>query len=242
MDKKKRYQEKVDYVVLWLLEFGCSTPSLICSAMQLERKNQGHFFLSLKKSGLVKVVKSQLIPEEIYLLSSEGKVRGSYLSIKAEKYWFTASKIVMSTTVHSFSIQRAIIDRWSTAIPFSFQSERFITHIQQSKRPDALIDENGSVIALEVELTQKSSSRIYLGYRNHLNFLKEGLYQKVLYVFPNEALKRNYVTRFDKDLWPLFVRDKHGKIRPEKSEGEPLEAEIKEGVRARFEFAVQETY
>lgn len=242
MNKRARYKEKVDYVIHWLLEFGCSTPSLICLAMRTERNSQGHFFVSLKKSGLVKTVRNPLISEEIYLLSSEGRARGAFLSIKAEKYWFSPSKVVMSTTVHSFSIQRAIAERWSTALPFSFRSERFINNIIQSKRPDALIDDKGSVIALEVELTQKSSSRIYLGYRDHLGALKEGLYQKVLYVFPTEALKQSYEKRFNKELWPMFLRDEHGKIRQETREGELLEAEIREGVRERFEFLVQESY
>jgi len=242
MDKRKRYQEKVDFVIQWLLEFGSSTPSLLCRAMELERRNQGHFFLSLKKSGLVKTLKNPLIGEEIYLLSAEGKMRGGYLSEKAEKYWFSPSKIVMSTTIHSFSIQRVLADRYSTSLPFKFQSERFIEHIHQAKRPDALVDDDGVRVALEVELTQKSSGRIYLGFRDHLNALKEGVYEKVLYVFPTEALKKAYLKRFDASLWPMYIKDANGKVRQEVRGGELLEAEIKDGVRARFEFIVQEAY
>lgn len=242
MDKRKRFKEKVDFVVLWLLEFGCSTPSLMCRAMDLNRANQGHFFLSLKKSGLVRTIKNPLVGEEIYLLSVEGKNHGAFLSEKAEKYWLSPSKVVMSTTVHSFSIQRTIAERWGVSLPFKFQSERFIEHIHQSKRPDALIDDEGVVVALEVELTQKSSSRIFLGFLNHLEALKEGLYQKVLYVFPSEALKKSYVKRFDQPEWPRFIRDKHGHVRQEINDGDLVQLQIGDGVRKRFEFVVQEGY
>lgn len=242
MNKRKRFKDKVDFVVLWLLEFGCSTPSLICRAMDLNRANQGHFFLSLKKSGLVKTVKNPLIVEEIYLLSVEGKAHGAFLSEKAEKYWLSPSKVVMSTTVHSFSIQRAIAERWGVSLPFKFQSEKFIQHIHLSKRPDALIDDNGLVVALEVELTQKSSNRIFLGFLNHLEALKANLYQKILYVFPTEALMKSYVKRFNQEQWPKVIKDKNGHIRQEINDGDFVDLQVGEGARKRFEFVVQKGY
>lgn len=242
MDKRKRFREKVDFVVLWLLEFGCSTPSLICRAMDLNRANQGRFFLSLKKSGLVKIIKNPLIVEEIYLLSAEGKAHGAFLSEKAEKYWLSPSKVVMSTTVHSFSIQRTIAERWGASLPFQFQSEKFIDYIHQSKRPDALIDDNGLVVALEVELTQKSSNRIFLGFLNHLEALKKDLYQKILYVFPTDALMKSYVKRFDQEQWPKVLKDKNGHVRQEINDGDFVQLQIGEGARKRFEFVVQEGY
>lgn len=242
MDKRQRYQEKVDFVIQWLLEFGSSTPSVLCLAMKLNRKNQGHFFLSLKKSGLFATVKNPLIAEEMFLLSAEGKARGATLSEKAEKYWLSPSKVVISTTIHSFSIQKTIAERYDVSLPFGFQSERFIEHIGKQKRPDALVDDGGEIVALEVELTQKSSGRIYLGYRNHLEALKEGLYKRVLYVFPTEALKHSYEKRFNSESWPLFLRDQHGKVRQEIRGGELLEAKIGDGARTRFEFVVQGGY
>ena len=176
------------------------------------------------------------------MLSSEGKARGAMLSEKAERYWLSPSKVVMSTTVHSFSIQKAIAERWDVSLPFNFQSERFIEHIHQQKRPDALVDDDGQVVALEVELTQKSSSRIFLGYRNHLEGLKAELYHRVLYMFPTEGLKKSYEKRFNQEMWPMFLRDKNGKVRQEVRDGELLEAKIGGGARSRFEFVVQGGY
>jgi hypothetical protein len=243
MNKRARFEEKRNFVVLWLLEFQFSTPRVICKAMGLVRENQGHFFSSLKKSGLFSFVRTPLINEEVLILNFQGKQYGAMLSPKAESYGMSSSRVASSTAIHSLCVQVALIERCSTAQPFTFQYERFIHDIEKHKRPDALMDLAGSVVALEVELTQKASKRIYLGYLDHIANMKAGLYSRVEYVFPSASLCAIYQGRFDAPEWPVFHRDKHGKVVRTLDAGEPVTANANsEAIRNRFSFVSEDLY
>ncbi len=238
MNKRARFEEKRNFVILWLLEFQFSTPKVLCDALGLVRQNQGHFFSSLKKSGLFNFVRSPLINEELLILNYQGKQYAGMLSPKAEDYGMSSSRVVSSTAIHTLCIQKAIIDRCSTALPFCFKHERFIADIDKHKRPDALLDVSGKVIALEVELTQKASKRIYLGFLDHIENMKANLYSQVEYTFPTPELCAIYSRRFDAPTWPVFYRDKHGKVRPRLDGGEQIYANAEsEAIRSRFTFS-----
>ena len=239
MNKRARFDEKRDFVILWMLEFHVATRSILCGALGIKSKNQNSFFLSLKKSGLFEIVRHPLLSEQFWMLNFQGKQYAARLSEKAERYHATPSRVVNSTTVHTLCVQRAILELRPDGIttPVDFQPERMITTIEQQKRPDALLNEEGDVIALEVELTQKSRSRIYLGFMDHIENMKAQLYERVVYVFPTQALKDTYQRRFDQPQWPVHYRDKYGKIRAQMDGDSQVMANAdSEAIRSRFTF------
>lgn len=239
MNKRARFDEKRDFVIHWMLEFHVATRSILCGALGINSKNQNSFFLSLKKSGLFEIVRHPLLKEQLWMLNFQGKQYAARLSEKAERYHATPSRVVNSTTVHTLSVQRAIIDIKGAgiALPFDFQSERMITTIEQQKRPDALVTDDQDVLALEVELTQKSRSRIYLGFMDHIENMKAQLYERVLYVFPTQALCDGYKRRFDQPQWPVHFRNKYGKIRAQMDGDSQVMAKAdSEAIRSRFRF------
>ncbi len=243
VDKRARYIEKRNFVLHWLLEFQISTPTIICQAMNLNRVGQGRFFLSLKNTGLFTFFKNPLISGEVIILSFEGKKYSAMLSQKSEYYTATTSRVVSSTTVHNLCVQSAIINRKLSSLPFAFKYERFLMKIDKNKRPDAIYDNKGELVALEVELTQKNSKRIYLAFLEHVALMKEGLYNKVEYVFPTESLCEIYKKRFLQPTWPYFFRDNHGKIKPRLDGGTQLMAEVEsDAIRSRFIFTHENLY
>lgn len=237
-----RHREKRDFVVRWLLEFQYSTRSVLCAAMQLKRTSQSNFFQSLKNSGLFVMTRHPLLNEQLVLLSTSGKHYAAMIDPeRADRYHATASRVISSTTIHGLKVQAGVIARTDVSIPFSFQSERFMEGIERSKRPDALVDLDGTRVALEIELTQKSTKRIYLGFLDHVQNMKQSSYERVCYLFPNQALKEIYQERFDRPVWPVFYRDRYGRVRAQKDGEASVVARADGGdVRQRYSFEVEE--
>jgi len=242
MSRRARHKEKRDYVVRWLLEFQYSTRSILCAAMQLTLTSQSKFFRSLKNSGLFVITRHPLLHEELLLLSYSGKQYAAMIDpVRADRYHATATRVMSSTTIHGLKVQAGVIARADVSIPFSFQSERLMEGIERSKRPDALIDLDGARVALEIELTQKSTKRIYLGFLDHVENMKKSAYERVCYLFPSQALKSIYQERFDRPQWPVFYRDRYGKVRA-RMDGEASVMARADGgdVRQRYSFEVEE--
>jgi hypothetical protein len=239
-----RFSEKRDFVLHWLLEFRFSTTKVLCDALGVKRTSQTRFFVSLKKTGLFETVLSPQVNDRIWILSYEGKQFAYLLAAdKAARYRLTKSRIVSSTVIHSLCIQEAIISRGKNQFPFLFRSEQFLDFTSAVKTPDAVFDDDGSLVALEVELTQKNSKRIYLGFVNHVTLMKEGHYSKVDYVFPSEALCNIYKRRFDQPEWPLFFRDKHGVVQPRLDGGKQVYVKADSDViRSSFSFVAEDFY
>lgn len=243
MNTRERFKQKNDFIVEWIVNFKFSTPKVLCLALGLKRENQGGFFSALKRSGLFIFVRTPLIMEEILILSHSGKEYASTLSSLGGTYSITKSRVVSSTLIHSLCIQKVLIKRGLVTRPFPFTCEHYLNSISFNKRPDALFEEGGVTFALEVELTQKNSQRIYLGFVNHIELMKKGTYKKVFYVFPDEALMLRYTKRFNEESWPMFFTDKHGKIRPKYDNNEQLFANANsEAIRNRFSFTFEDMY
>ena len=243
MNKRERFAEKRDVVLHWLLEFQFSTAKILSRALGLERANQNRFFLSLKKSGLVATTKSPFIYEQIYFLSGKGKEFAHMLSEKAERYVMTATKILASTTIHHLSVQCAVLTRSTLTLRFDCQSEWHLD-MPVSKRPDAIVSRGARMEALEVELTQKTVPRIYLGFLTHLDNIKQHHYDTVEYIFSDEALMQRYQQRFDASVWPLYTANRYGKITPvHDHQGIPTTAQADlPQIRERFRFTHERLY
>jgi len=245
MDRRQRHDEKLEFCILWIAEFQVSTSSILCEAMRLKRENQGHFLKSLSDKGLVQRVRHPIIKEDILILTHDGRLRASMLTARADSYSMVPSKAVKVTTIHDLSVQRAVLSKFDIQMKrdFGVTHERHIADVDRSKRPDALVDDHGSVVAVEVELTQKSSKRVYTAFFNHLDQMRAGHYERVVYFFPNDSLLSSYQKLFDKDRWPMFERKPDGKLVQKIQGGELLFADTSSpALRGRFAFSLVEQY
>ncbi len=237
--QRTRFEEKRDFVIHWLLEFHTSTRKTLSAALGVNNSNQNNFFNSLIKSGLFERVKHPLLKEQLWMLNYQGKQFAAFLSLKAEKYHASPSRVITTKTIHNLSIQRAIlvIKGGKGNFPFDFKSEKMIPFIEKHKRPDAILDIEGEAAALEVELTLKSHSRIYLAFTDHIQSMKENLYDHVYYVFPTQKLCDKYKLLFEKKKWPIFYRDKQGKVRAQMEGGKQVKSRAdSDAIRNRFDF------
>ena len=243
MNNHERYLEKCQFVVQWLLEFNYSTARVLSHALGLQRASQSRFFVSLRKSRLVQVVQVPFLFEQVYFLSRQGKEMAAMLSDKAERYRMTRTKVLSSMVRHNLSVQCAVISRSALTLPFDFRGELDLD-LPNLKRPDAIISHGTRFVALEVELTQKTLPRIFLGFQTHLENMKAGHYDTVEYIFPDQALQRRYEARFATPDWPLYTSSVRGTITPLKGkDGKPktARADVPQ-IQERFQFTHERLY
>jgi hypothetical protein len=91
--------------------------------------------------------------------------------------------------------------------------------------------------AIEIELRQKSVSRIYRAFLAHAHAISEGSYHSVRYVFTDAALRDNYVRRFKEEAWPHFIYD--ASARRYRALPEPYAFPAEHPLRDRFQFLVE---
>lgn len=76
------------------------------------------------------------------------------------------------------------------------------------REPDCLLvvrpENKGEILhcALEMELVQKNTKRIYWAFRQHANALIDGYYDRVFYYFDNDRLRSYYFDLFSEESWP----------------------------------------
>lgn len=200
-DRRARGKEKIENILLWLVEFHYSTPSILSKMLHVKVRGQGAFFRRLLNQGLIRQVPIPMLSERLLMLTPFGKERAAMLTEKALDYVTEPSKIALSNVVHTLSVQAAVIHRYEPGVIVI--SERHLPYDDRSKLPDAVIVSGGIATALEVELTHKKIARIYRGFIDHAKAVKHGSYARVEYIFPSQSLCANYSGKFESESWPI---------------------------------------
>ena len=158
----EKSKKKQIIVLQWLAKFGFSTRDILCDVLQLNYQGQNGFFNLMVRD---KVVEEQYIAGTRRKILTLGKAAYDILSIHFPEMKIKKTRTFpLYTLIHSFSIQKFLISQKGSE---NFFSESELADKKFHRRPDLLIlNEHGSKIAVEVELTRKSSDRIYHIYRS----------------------------------------------------------------------------
>lgn len=204
-DKRARAKEKREFVLCWLAEFHYSTRRVIAQALGLQVQGQGGFFQRLERANLVRTLSVPTISERLLLLTPNGLEHARALTARALFYTTEPAKVTSSTVIHNLSVQLAALRMQRDLRKITF--ERHLDFAARTKLPDAIIETDVSKIALEVELTHKNNARIYRGFIDSIQNIKEGHYARVRYVFDRMNLMHHYVELFREKAWPVYDRD-----------------------------------
>jgi hypothetical protein len=124
-------------------------------------------------------------------------------------------RVSASLARHHLAVQRAVLNRqiqWDKVIPERLMKER------GKKIPDAVLIKGDKKTALEVELTQKTRSKIFLAFTDHARAFRDGGYHAIEYVFDDAQMCKTYQTIFDEERWPVFRYSKEKKRYVEEKE------------------------
>lgn len=195
-----RHTEKRHMIVEWLSIFHYSTPQVLLAMLGVKNKQ---IFSTLKKSGFLRVVKTDMVAGDLLMLERQGF---DYAKVNFEssiKYSGNPRSINHSLVKHELSLQLyAIRNRDELQ---DIQPARLLDYTARAKLPDCIATFSGHKLAIEIERFHKSKSRIYQAFYNHaLAIGKMRYYDTVVYVFPTQNLCNLYSSLFAEEEWPVY--------------------------------------
>ena len=166
----------------------------------LEHFTNSAYFKRLVDKGLLKRVEVPTLRRPVLMLTSNGLSMLEGVP-EAAQYHLDDRRIAASLARHSLAVQRAVLARraaWTHVVP-----ERLIRE-RGKKVPDALMVGPEGTTALEIELTYKTTMKVYLGLADHARALRDGRYQRVEYIFADAVMRAHYQRMFDEKKWPVY--------------------------------------
>ncbi|NQD63309.1 hypothetical protein HP459_18190 [Enterobacter sp. CM29] len=193
--------EKRRRVILWLAKFGFSTRDLLSRMLNVNVNGQGDFFKRLADEGITKETYVPGTRKRVLTLSNDGieeaKLSNPTLAVRQFR------RFPLHTLIHSYSIQSFLTAQKGIK---DFYSETELAKEKYERRPDLLIINSNDVkIAVEIELTQKDTNRIYHNFYAHSLDWQKGRFDHVMYLFTSAEVQKNYAELYDKNPWPKFV-------------------------------------
>ena len=169
--------------------------------LKVNVKGQGDFFKKLADEGITKEVYVPGTRKRVLTLSTDGieeaKLLNPMLAIRQFR------RFPLHTLIHSYSIQLFLTSQNGIK---EFFSETELAKERYVRRPDLLIINSNDVrIAVEVELTQKDTNRIYHNFYSHSVDWQKGLFEHVMYLFSSADVQKNYTELYNKNPWPKFI-------------------------------------
>jgi len=237
MNPHVRADEKLQLWLQWLARFTVSTHPVYVRLLGLAAVDAGHhyaFHQRLVSRGLLTRihVPGRIRPFSIYALTGAAHrnfvLPGSPLSPAA-----LARYVARAEFAHDLAVQWYIAGQSCAAAVAAAEP---MVWPRDSVRPDGILP-LAEPVAVEVELQQKTESRIYRAFLAHAESIARGRFAHVRYIFQSDALRRNYVKRFDATEWPHFHYDAASKRY--RALPEPYAFPPEHPLRSRFTFEVQ---
>lgn len=215
---RSRNQEKIKEVIKWLAMFDYSDRNTLARMFGAVARGQGAFFKSLEESRLVITTKAPGLGITVYGLSESGfNLAKLYLPHKSLTWRRTPS---WNLLVHTLTVQKVLLDRRESVESFSPERDLDLKAARANHLPDALLNyAGGRRVAVEVELSRKSTPRLYNILLSHLKNIQREIYHEVLYVFPNDELMKLYKQKYDEPTWPIYTKNERGRLEMKRLEG-----------------------
>lgn len=198
---RKRSQEKLLKTIELLTKFKSSTRKLILNNLKLASHSHHRYLNKMESQGILKKIDLySLKSKAIYILGEVGIGIASELINSNHSFTVNPLKLNYLNIRHDLAVQKAVLDRSKTS---SYKSEWEIKSdpTVYYKTPDAILYDEGKIIAFEVELTAKSDKRLYKAFFEHCQNLENGNYNHVIYLFHNKSLKEYYYSKFVNEKW-----------------------------------------
>ncbi|MGI0120346.1 hypothetical protein [Zooshikella sp. RANM57] len=192
---RARHTEKNHLVLWWLCQFGFSDRFTLSKALKVNHLGQGYYFSKLEKELIIEAIDQKILPRKLYRLGSNGAKLAEYLFPPTDTK--RIYNVAYSTYLHESRVQgvAAAFDE-----PLQVKNAKKYLHGKNIKIPDLLVGKN----AYEIEVTRKSSKWIFNAYLSHLQNIKKGHYQRVIYLFQHAVMRDTYEKLFHRARWPYY--------------------------------------
>jgi hypothetical protein len=196
----KRGEEKRKIILEWLCLFHYSNQSVLMQLLGLNHRNNSAYFKRLTNQQLIVSVDLPTLKKPAFMLHRNSLALLGYFPHVAG-YSFEPRRISASLSRHHIAVQRTVLNRmhnYDSVTPERLMRER------GKKIPDALLIKGEIITALEVELSYKSKSKIFLAFTDHARAFRDKKYQFIEYVFVDATMRDYYFSIFNEERWPVF--------------------------------------
>lgn len=234
-----RNEEKTILALLWITEFKYSTKKIICDLLGVSYQGQQTFFNKINSEGLTTYIKHPYISSNLIMLTPKGRGYAAQFSKKAISYNCSKTRNLNSMVFHDLATQELALTVVNKKIPYNFSFDHYISNIEKNKRPDLIVDNEQVLTAYEIELTQKSSLRVYLAFLNHFDAMNNNVYHYVKYIFLNRDLCVIYTKLFNEVYWKHCYRNSNNKVsvlKEASGQTKYLKVSLDSELRNRFSF------
>lgn len=174
----------------WFARYHFSTVLVISALLQIDERNARSLLKKMEGEGLLR---SEVLPSghRTYGLSTTGVAQIHQMAPSLAKIArpYQMGRLPISTLAHHLHTQMAELSL--TALGWTdFASERELYTLKSSQVPDLLgFDQNELYTAVEIELTQKSTQRAKIVFKNYAELVGAEVdpcipFQRVLYLTP----------------------------------------------------------
>jgi hypothetical protein len=237
---KERNREYKHTIVSWLSLFQYSTSAILLAL--IEKPKHTKLIPSLKKTGWLQVVKTDVIGQDLLMLSKVGYAYAMENFDTAVRYQKDVKRVNHQHIRHELTLQKYALTRRGDFV--DIVPAKFLDYSSNRRKiPDAVMrvksKESSSKEALEIERWHKSVPLIYQSFYNQsLAIGRMRYYDNVTYVFPTTALMKNYQEKFNTLEWPVYEFDQ--KSRKMKMSDNAFNCP--EVLRSRFTFTTFDFY
>lgn len=196
-----RNEEKTRLVLRFLREETWTHIDVIQKLLNIKTRSPVHTFLrkleaqNLIKSDFLTVAYGRDI--QLWGITSHGLAHSFDDDEQyQERPTFSVKKVTQSTMQHKLDLQyvRVLCEKkgflnWRDGSRLGLRKSGF-------KVPDALVDMNGQTVAIEVERTIKTAKRYADIIASHLRAARDGHWAKVIYLCPDEKVKKQLMKVF----------------------------------------------
>lgn len=227
-----RNKEKTRLVLEWLLEHRFSSIEFLAATLGLEPNGVSRFINQLKEDGLIESLNPKKYKKRGLVILGpraarflEGETRDFTADItKGRRMEYNAE------LHHALQIQKALLKYLPTALEIisEYNIKKMI------KRPDALVFQENSLIAIEFEDSGKFRKTTQLIFQVYIDMIKSGQVSEVHFHFSNVKTCENYKKWFNEIDW--FEGEIRTKKKTSKLTGSTLYTPADHWIRDRFKF------
>lgn len=197
-------------ILTWLAKWRCSTDRILLNCCGIKTRSGLKLLNSMVSNGLIRKLSPSPIPFlNLYMLTPLGVEQGIFLGLdNFDNYDCNPTHLPQRRLMHDFVVQCAVLELLAEkkigtdeVIPEWCFNEKFG---DADKRPDAIVNSLGNQFSIEMELTQKSSDRIFMAFVASLRAMNDGLFNGVHYYFIHQKLFDLYVAKYQEAEWPVY--------------------------------------
>jgi len=211
IERNERREQKHSTILQWLRDETWTTVEIISNLLEMTRQGSWKTLKQMEVAGFLRESKIKVVGKSfisLWGITPHGLAYAWSLNeIPEDRPVFEPSRIALSMIEHNLDLQRARLyksrQNWTNWV----RGERLGFKVKN--RPDAIAqDNNGEIVAIEIERTVKTKKRYRQIMSSHLQQINKGTWNRVEYICLDDLMAKRLERIFNTIDYVLVNRQK----------------------------------